>query len=180
MISLKYVLLTFLVALMSQCARKADPAEGIQQDSLKQKTVLAGQYLNGTFEYSEPIEDSYFYLKAEMKPNGDSISGRLWAGIYLSKSDESGFSHPTVLTECTLKGIRNDNAVEMQLTVTKAERMEEEAPDLLGMMNFPDLDSDVTATLWSFAVEQGALVSQNGLLMPDGKSPVKFVWEKIK
>jgi len=173
-------LFLLFVVLLSHCHKKPDTSVGIQQDSLSQKVNPSGQYLNGIFEYSEPIEESYLYLKIEMKPRGDSVNGRLWAGIYLAKSDASGFSQPTVLTECTLKGIRNDNTIEMQLTVTKAERMEEEAPDLLGMMNFPDLDANVTATLWAFTYEHGALVSQNGLLMPDSKSPVKFVWKKIK
>ncbi len=179
-ISMKYFLFLFLVVLISRCTKKTGTGDRSQQDSLARNINLSPQYLSGTFEYSEPIEESYLYLKIEMKPDGDSVKGHLWAGIYLAKSSGSGFSDPTVLAECSLKGIRNYNSIEMQLTVTKTERMEEEAPDLLGMMNFPDLDSNITATLWAFTYEQGTLVSQNGLLMPDGKSPVKFVWEKIK
>jgi hypothetical protein len=95
----------------------------------------------------------------------------------LAKSDAGGFTNPTVLVECTVKGMIKDDTIEMQLVVAKTNRMEEDAPDLLGMMNFPD--SEVTATIWTFNYENGALVSQNGFMMPYVKTPVKFIWEKL-
>lgn len=176
---LEYILLIGVMGL-DGCARKPD-TEGLHEaDSLRQGAGRSVQTLVGTYEYSEPIEDSYLYLKIAMEQNGDSLNGRLWAGIYLTKSNAGGFTNPTVLAECSLKGVKKDNPIEMQLTLTKATRMEEEAPDLLGMMNFPELDARVTATVWAFNYEHGAWVSQNGLLMPDGKSGVKFIWEMIK
>jgi hypothetical protein len=180
MILTKYLVFGLVIALIGSCSSKANNSKENKPDSLAQKTKLADQNLNGTFEYSEPLDESYLYFKIDLKQNGDSLSGKLWGGVYLAKSEENGFTNPTVLAECSVKGMIKDDVVEMQLVVTKTERMEEDAPDLLGMMNFPDLDTDVTATIWAFNYENGALVSQNGLLMPDGKTPVKFIWEKLK
>ena len=177
---LEYILLVIGVWSLEGCSGKTDTNGVHKADSLAQSAWLSDKNLNGIFEYSEPIEESYLYLKLDIEQHSDSLDGQLWAGIYLSKSNAGGFTNPTVLVECSLKGVKKDNAVEMQVTVTKSNRVEEDAPDLLGMMNFPELDTNVIATLWMFNYENGALVSQNGLLMPDGKSPVKFVWEKIK
>jgi len=177
---MKYFLLGIVVVLIVSCSRKGDKDNGGKQDSLTQMTRLSDQNLNGTFEYSEPIDDGYLYFKIEMGKEGDSLKGQLWGGVYLAKSEAGGYTNPNVLTSCVLKGVIKEEMIEMQLTETKTERMEEDAPDLLGMMNFPELDAPVTATIWSFNYENGALVSQNGLLMPDGKTPVKFYWEKIK
>ena len=163
-----------VIVLMESCSRKGDSHKDNKPDSLAQKVNL-----NGTFEYSEPIDESYLYFKIEMSRNGDSLSGQLWGGVYLAKADTGGFTNPTVQVVCAIKGMIKDDAIEMQLVVTKTDRLEEDAPDLLGMMNFPDLDTNVTATIWVFNYENGALVSQNGLLMPDGKTPVKFIWEKL-
>src|SRR5258705_11427873 len=179
-IFLEYILLVSSIVGFEGCSRKTDANGGLKADSLAQSSTLSDQNLSGTFEYSEPIEESYLYLKIEMGQHGDSLNGQLWAGIYLAKSNAGGFTNPTMLVECSLKGVKKDDVIEMQLTVTKTDRLEEDAPDLLGMMNFPDLDTSVTATRWAFNYENGALVSQNGLLMPDGKTPVKFMWEKIK
>jgi hypothetical protein len=180
MIFTKYLMFGLVIVLIGSCSRKGDNNSKSKLDSAVQKTKLSDQNLGGTFEYSEPIDESYLYFKTEMNRNGDSLKGQLWGGIYLAKSDAGGFTNPTVLVECAIKGMIKDDAIEMQLLVTKTDRLEEDAPDLLGMMNFPDLDSNVTATIWSFNYENDALVSQNGLLMPDGKTPVKFVWQKIK
>ena|SRR6478609_6498901 len=179
MIFTKYLMFGLVIVLTGSCAKKASNNNEGNQDSLAQNTKLSGESLTGAFEYSEPIDESYLYFKTELTQNGDSLNGKLWGGVYLGKSEAGGFTNPTVLVECTAKGIIKDDAIEMQLVVTKTERLEEDAPDLLGMMNFPDLDSDVTATIWAFDFENGALVSQNGLLMPDGKTPVKFIWEKL-
>jgi len=179
MIFTKYLMFGLVIALVGSCSRKANNNNESNLDSQAQKTKLLDQNLNGTFEYNEPIDESFLYFKIDLKQNGDSLSGKLWGGIYLAKSDEGGFTNPTVLVECALKGMTKEDVVEMQLVVTKTERLEEDAPDLLGMMNFPDLDTDVTVTIWAFNYENGALVSQNGLLMPDGKTPVKFIWEKL-
>ena len=179
MIFMKYLMFGLVIVLIGSCSRKVDNNNESKPDSLVQKTKLSEQNLSGTFEYSEPIDESYLYFKIEMKQNGDSLNGQLWGGIYLAKSDAGGFTNPTVLVECTVKGMIKDDTIEMQLVVAKTDRLEEDAPDLLGMMNFPDLDTKVTATIWAFNYENGALVSQNGLLMPDGKTPVKFTWEKL-
>ena|SRR6478736_1166767 len=179
MIFTKYLMFGLVIVLIGSCGRKANNNNESNLDSRAQKTNLSEQNLNGTFEYSEPIDESYLYFKTDLIQNGDSLNGKLWGGVYLEKSEAGGFTNPTVLVECTAKGIIKDDAIEMQLVVTKTERLEEDAPDLLGMMNFPDLDGDVTATIWAFDYENGALVSQNGLLMPDGKTPVKFIWEKL-
>jgi hypothetical protein len=178
-IFLECILLVSCCVSFESCTRKTDPNGTHKPDSVAQSTKLSDQDLSGTFEYSEPIEESYLYMKIAMGQHGDSLNGQLWSGIYLTKSNAGGFTNPTVLVECSLKGVKKDN-IEMQLRVTKTSRLEEDAPDLLGMMNFPELDTSVTATIWAFNYENGALVSQNGLLMPDGKSPVKFIWEKIK
>ena len=176
---LECILLVSCGVSFESCSRKTDPNGGHNPDAVAQSTKLSDQDLSGTFEYNEPIEESYLYMKIAMVQNGDSVNGQLWAGIYLAKSNAGGFTNPTVLVECTLKGVKKD-VIEMQLTVTKTNRLEDDAPDLLGMMNFLDLDTGVTATIWAFNDENGALVSRNGLLMPDGKSPVKFIWKKIK
>jgi hypothetical protein len=177
---MKYFLIGIVVVLSSSCSRKADSHNENSRDSLAQTKKLSDHDLSGTFEYSEPIDESYLYFKIEMSKKGDSLNGKLWAGVYLAKSDSVGFTEPTVLVECAVKGIIADEEIEMQLTETKTERLEQDAPDLLGMMNFPDLDTKVATTIWTFNYENGVLVSQNGLLMPDGKTPVKFIWEKIK
>ena len=179
MIFTKYLMFGLVIVMVGGCGRKTDNNNGSKSDSLVQKVKLSDQNLSGAFEYSEPIDESYLYFKIEMNQNKDSLSGKLWGGIYLAKSDAGGFTNPTVLVECTVKGMIKDDTIEMQLVATKTNRMEEDAPDLLGMMNFPDLDSEVTATIWTFNYENGALVSQNGLMMPDGKTPVKFIWEKL-
>jgi hypothetical protein len=178
-IFLEYILLISGVVALAGCTGKKNTNGLANADSVVQNTPHSDKILTGTFEYSEPIENSYLYLRMTMEQNGDSLKGNLWSGIYLAKSNAGGFTNPTVLVECSLKGIKKD-PIEMQLTITQATRLEEDAPDLVGMMNFPDLDSDVTATIWVFHYENGGWVSQNGLLMPDGKSPVKFIWEKVK
>jgi hypothetical protein len=176
---LEYILLAVGVMALEGCSRKADTNGARKADSVAQNTRLSDQNLSGTFEYSEPIEESYLYLKLEMKQTGDSLDGQLWSGIYLAKSNAGGFTNPTVLVECSLRGVKKDNPIEMQLRVTKTNRMEEDAPDLLGMMNFPELDTSVRATTWALNYENGALASQNGLLMPDGKSPVNLFGKRL-
>ena len=169
---IKHFLVILVIFLLGGCSRNAKNTEA-------QKGKLTDQNLSGTFEYTEPIEDSYLHFKIEMGQEGDSLKGRLWGGIYLAKVAE-GYTTPNVTVECVLKGIIREDVIEMQLAVTKTDRLEEEAPELLGMMNFPELESKVAATTWGFTYENGSLVSQNGLLMPDGKTPVKFIWDKIK
>ena len=180
MIFMKYFLIGIVVVLIGSCSRKTDNHNENKPDSSTQTQKLSDQNLSGTFEYSEPIDENYLYFKIETSRMGDSLIGKLWGGIYLAKSNAGGFIDPTVLVECAIKGVIKDDAIEMQLVVTKTDRLEENAPDLLGMMNFPDLDGNVTTTIWSFDYENDSLASQNGLLMPDGKTPVKFIWKKIK
>ena len=176
---MKYFLQFAVIVLLVSCSRRSNEQGEVERDSVT-KAMSSDENLNGTFEYSEPLDESYFYLKLEMQKKKDSSLGHLWAGIYLSKSEAAGYTNPGALAECELKGILGKEPDEMQLTLTKSERLEQDAPDLLGMMNFPDLDSMVTATIWSFSFEKGVLTSKNGLLMPDGNTPVKFVWTKIK
>src|SRR5882762_3341044 len=95
MIFTKYLMFGLVIVLIGSCGRKAGNNNENKSDSLARKAKLSDQNLSGTFEYNEPIDESYLYFKIEMSRNGDSLSGQLWGGIYLTKTDTGGFTKPT-------------------------------------------------------------------------------------
>jgi hypothetical protein len=173
--SIEYLAIICIALVLGSCTAKSDKKKAAA-DSLALKSKLSEDNLKGTFEYIEPIDKAFIRIVIKLDKNKDSLSGDFLGGVYLKKSDTGEFSDPNVLAECKLNGfIRKKKIIEMQMKLTKVDRLKKDAPDLPGLLN---LSKDVS-TVWIFTLEDGILVSQNGTVKSDG-SLARFFWKRIK
>ena len=132
----------------------------------------------GVYEYSTPWDAGYLYYRLELVQTGTKITGTFNAGNYLSKSAAGGYVGPDALATFNVSGSYPGKELTLMIDVVKNESLEEGSPNLLGEMNFPDLEGDDTRTIWTFNVAKGILLSQNGKINTDGTKTV-LAWEKI-
>jgi hypothetical protein len=172
--SMKYLIVICIVIMLGSCTGKRN-GNNEAMDSVALKSKLSDDNLNGTFEYSQPADKGFIRIVIKMKKSNDSLSGNFLSGLYMKKSETGEYSEPAALAECKIKGlIRKKKIIEMQMKLTKDDRLQKDAPDLLGMLN---ISKDVT-TVWIFTLEDGTLVSQNGTVTPDG-TIARYFWKKV-
>ncbi|GHN00949.1 hypothetical protein WSM22_24380 [Cytophagales bacterium WSM2-2] len=95
---MKYlILLSFLF--VAACNSKTNQSEAEQKAS-DSTSIVAVEYEY----YGGATDDGYLYHKLSLNQNGNEISGTIFSGTYLGKSEQGFYTMPAATITCNLTG----------------------------------------------------------------------------